>query len=71
MTFAEQVAGFAVGVGADVSLDLRTLRIVPDGGIFELPADDFEPLTLGIEVKDTSAVAPCGPSIRPASMRSG
>jgi hypothetical protein len=32
---------------------LRALRVVPDGGIFQLPGDLGQPLTLGIEVKDT------------------
>jgi hypothetical protein len=32
---------------------LRTLRTVPDLGIFQLPSDLGQPLTPGIEVKDT------------------
>ena len=32
---------------------LRTLRVVPDSGVFQLPGDLSQPLTLGIEVKDT------------------
>jgi hypothetical protein len=32
---------------------LRTRRVVPDVGMFELARYFFEPLTLGIEVKDT------------------
>jgi hypothetical protein len=32
---------------------LGALRIVPDIGSFQLPGDLGQPLTLGIEVKDT------------------
>jgi len=50
---------------------LGPLLIVPDRRVLELPGDDFETFALGLEVKDTSAVAPSGPSVRPASTRSG
>jgi len=62
----EQIARFgqALGQAADAADDtlqartflaefLRTLRIVPDVRIFEFTGDFFEPLGLGLEVKDT------------------
>ena len=56
--------GQALGQAADAADDtlqartflaefLRTLRIVPDVRIFEFTGDFFEPLGLGLEVKDT------------------
>ena len=32
---------------------LRAFRVVPDGGVFQLPGDFRQPLAPGIEVKDT------------------
>jgi hypothetical protein len=62
----EQVARFgqALGQAADAADDalearaflaevLRALGIVPDVGMFEFAGDFFEPLGLGLEVKDT------------------
>jgi len=62
----EQIARFgqALGQAADAADDafearaflaeiLRALRIVPDVGMFEFAGDFFEPLGLGLEVKDT------------------
>ena len=62
----EQIArlGQTLGQAADATDDaleartflaeiLCTLRIVPDVRIFEFAGDFFEPLGLGLEVKDT------------------
>ena len=62
----EQIArlGQALGQAADAADDalearaflaevLRALGIVPDVGMFEFAGDFFEPLGLGLEVKDT------------------
>jgi hypothetical protein len=62
----EQIArlGQALGQAADAADDafearaflaevLRALRVVPDVGMFEFAGDFFEPLGLGLEVKDT------------------
>jgi hypothetical protein len=40
---------------------LRARRVVPDLRILELAVYRREPRFLGVEVKDTSEAAPCGP----------
>jgi hypothetical protein len=42
-------------LGALLAQILRALLVGPNGGILELAVDFFEPLALGVIVKDTSA----------------
>jgi hypothetical protein len=42
-------------LGALASQILRALGVGPDGGVFQLAVDFFEPLTFDVIVKDTSA----------------
>jgi hypothetical protein len=43
---------------------LGALRVVPDARVFERGVDDPQPVSLGIEVKDTSVNLRC---VRPCS----
>jgi hypothetical protein len=44
-------------------------RVVPDSGILEFAVDDFEPVLLPIEVKDTSEVRRLARAGRRAGLR--